>query len=377
MLKRIVKKLLFKLPVGKYIFLESFPDLSDNTKAVFDRMLELGLDKKYKFVWLVADKRKIAPENKHKNIIYIDTKTRFNNILFKYYGYRAKCLISCNIFLVSRRQDQKSFYLTHGTAIKSIHSYYTMPRGVDYLLVASEGTKSMMAYELMVDIDKVVATGFPRNDVFSDPPRDIHPLFEGDYDKIIVWYPTFRQHKLGRKKTACSNALPILYDPQHAIELNRIAEEKKVLIVIKPHFVQDISCITKYNLKNIKFIDDSFFTDNKISSYEFIGNCDAMITDYSSVYFDYLLCNKPIALIWEDIEQYKQDPGFSIDMEYYGKAAEKIYNIEDFKNFIVQLADGHDDLEQARKEINTWANISDDGKNTERVVDFIIDKANL
>ena len=47
-IKRIVLKILSVLPTGKYIVFESVPDLSDNPKPVFDRMLEMKLDKKYK-----------------------------------------------------------------------------------------------------------------------------------------------------------------------------------------------------------------------------------------------------------------------------------------------------------------------------------------
>ena len=43
-------------------------------------------------------------------------------------------------------------------------------------------------------------------------------------------------------------------------------------------------------------INDSFFIDNDITSYELLAACDSMITDYSSVYFDYTLCDKPIGL---------------------------------------------------------------------------------
>ena len=68
-------------------------------------------------------------------------------------------------------------------------------------------------------------------------------------------------------------------------------------------FRQDISYIQKYALSNICFIDDAFFRRNNITSYEFVGSCDALITDYSSIYFDYLLCGKPAAVIWEDIEE--------------------------------------------------------------------------
>lgn len=374
MIKKILKKLLGLLPLGRYIVFESIPDLSDNTKAVFDKMVELGLNKKYKFVWCVSDKKKYS--NKKDGIIYIDTKTRFNSMMSTYYILRAKCLISCNSFLISILKKQKSFYLTHGTAIKSVRNYYNVPDAVDYMLIASEPSKKMMSYEFRYDENKIIALGYPRNDFIQNASRDLHNYFETDYKKIIVWYPTFRQHKKGFK-TGSTNALPIISDSETAITLNEFARKHNTLIVIKPHFVQDISYIKNNNLSNICFIDDTFFVTNKISSYEFVGSCDALITDYSSIYYDYLLCNKPIALIWEDIQEYKKNPGFAVDIDYIGKAAEKIFNLYDFEKFIDHVSNGVDYLEEERREINEWANYSDDSKNTERVVDFIIEKANL
>lgn len=373
-LKKIVLKILSVLPAGKYIVFESVPDLSDNPKPVFDRMLEMELDKKYKFVWFVSDKTKKSPwKNK---AICVDTNGFFHKQQFRYYMLRAKCLISCNRFLPTRIGKQKSFYLTHGTAMKSVRNYYTVPSNIDYMLVASEGSKGMMAYEFKVDEEKVVPLGFPRNDVLTSAKVNLHQHFEVNFDKIVVWYPTFRQHRNG-KKTGSTNALPILNNAEAAIALNETAKKARLLIVMKPHFAQDISYIKDSNLSNIRFITDEFFVENGISSYEFIAGCDAMITDYSSIYFDYLLCDRPIALIWEDIEDYRKDPGFAVDVDYIGKGAEKIYTLQDFEKFIAEVSAGVDNLRNERREICEWANYAADGKNTERVVDFIIEKANL
>ena len=130
-------------------------------------------------------------------------------------------------------------------------------------------------------------------------------------------------------------------------------------------------------MENICFIDNAFFEKNDLTSYAFVGGCDAMITDYSSIYFDYLLCNKPMAVVWEDIDEYRQSPGFAVDVDYYLSGAEKVYNIDDFERFIQNLANGNDELRERRHEINQWANYATDGKNASRVVDFIIEKAGL
>lgn len=373
-MNKLIRWFFSMLPLKNYIVFESVPNLSDNTKAVFDEMLLRGLDKKYKLVWIVSDKNKVFP--KYNNTIYIDKNTKLNTLEYWWYRMRAKCLICCNGFTPSKRNDQVSFYLTHGTPIKSVRSYYNAPKNIDYMLVASEKVRELQAYELKYDVNKCIATGQPRNDVFSTTKIDLHQYFDAEYEKLIVWYPTFRQHKKGGK-TGSKNALPILHNAQMAIELNEHAKKEKVLVVVKPHYAQDLSYIKDNKLSNIMFIDDSFFEKNKITSYEFIGNSDALITDYSSVYFDFLLCDKPIAAIWEDIEEYRANPGFAIDVDTYLSGAHKVYTMEDFERFIGVVSEGNDSLRSERMRNNEWANYSQDGKNTERVVNFIVNKASL
>ena len=97
----------------------------------------------------------------------------------------------------------------------------------------------------------------------------------------------------------------------------------------------------------------------------------------SSIYYDYTLCDKPIGLIWEDYEEYAEKPGFVVDMDYMMKGGVKIYDMEDFRSFIRDVAKGIDRLKDERREIRDFANYSTDGKNSKRVVDFIIEQAKL
>ena len=375
LIKNLVKKVLRLMPSDNYIMFESIPDLSDNTMPVFEEMVKRGIGKSYKMVWLIKDCKQNLP--RYENTIYVDMGNIWNRIKYNYYICNSRAIIMCNRILEKGSKKQKEFYLCHGTAIKSVRHYYTLPDYIDYMLVASEGSKDMMAYEFMVDKEKVFALGFPRNDVMGYVKKDLSSLFEMKYKKIVVWYPTFRQHKSSEKLTNCQNALPILHNTEMAKKLNEIAEEKEVLLVIKPHFAQDVSYIKDYNLSNIVFIDDEFFVKNHITSYEFVASTDALITDYSSIYFDYLLCDKPVAVVWEDIEDYKKSPGFSIDVDEMMKCASKIYTLEDFEQFLKDVSCGNDKYRELRKEINVWANYSNDGENTKRVVDFIIEKAHL
>lgn len=374
MLKKILMKLILVLPVSESIVFESIPNFSDSPVAVFDEFVRRGYDKKYKLVWWLHKNH--ASCAKPQNCICLDDTTLVGHFLLWFYKLRAKCLISCNHFLETVRDDQIAVYITHGTVIKQTGAGNVLPKNIDYVIVASDHVKEVMAWDLEANINKFYGLGYPRNDALQKEDLDLHPMFPVEYQKIVVWYPTFRQNKNG-SKTGSRNALPILHNADNARRLNEIASRNGVLLVVKPHFAQDISYIEDCNLSHIRFINDSFFEKHQISSYEFVGSCDALVTDYSSIYYDFLLCDRPVAAIWEDIEEYRLNPGFAVDVDYYVKGAEKIYNLADFEAFIDRLANGVDLLRAERAEINALVNHSSDGKNAERVVDFIIEKAGL
>ena len=243
-IKAKLKKLLWNAyciahPLKNIIVLESVPDCSDNTWAVFQEMMKRGLFKQYKLVWRVSKAHSFL---QYPNTDYLDTNDAHGRRKYLRYVRCAKCLICCNNFLGSTRKGQFSIYLSHGTALKSVRSYYTVPANINCFLAASKQVVDLQAYEFNCDKAKIVPLGFPRNDVFSCLPFPVKSVLEGEFKKVLLWYPTFRQHKNGLK-TESLHALPIIYDIGAAKHINDIAKQSGVLIVIKPHFAQDLTYI--------------------------------------------------------------------------------------------------------------------------------------
>jgi hypothetical protein len=87
--------------------------------------------------------------------------------------------------------------------------------------------------------------------------------------------------------------------------------------------------------------------------------------------------DKPAAVVWDDIEDYKKNPGLAIDVEKYMAGAHKIYCAEELCAFLEDLAAGRDPLAEERKRINALVNVADDDESSRRVVDFIVEKAGL
>ena len=121
-----------------------------------------------------------------------------------------------------------------------------------------------------------------------------------------------------------------------------MGEGWKILIKVHPHLAQ------KYQLDNCKFPTEQLYPV-----------IDLLITDYSSVVFDYMLFDKSFLIYAPDYEEYMQQRGCYIDLEKkmpggvareYGELVQKIRsmnnkksfegNMKDFVTFHVSKCDG-------------------------------------
>ncbi|MGN0527800.1 MAG: CDP-glycerol glycerophosphotransferase family protein [Eubacterium sp.] len=378
-LKEYIRNLFDKvtnlLPIKKMILFESNPDYSDNTKAVFDEMLKRGLNNKFKLVW-VCDKTESIDylQKKFKDVNNVDFIYRWSRKFMYYYLKTSCCFIVCNRFIEKSKKKQYYIYLEHGCTLKDTSNYYFFSKSCSDCDIAifSEYLIPYEAKNLKCNENQFRVLGFPRNDTLINQNKtDLKALFpDKSFEKCVYWMPTYRQHK--SVDIVHSNiAMPILYNESIAAEINKCAGQNDILIVIKPHPAQDVSRIKKLDLDNLVFIDDDFFRKNDIDNYLLLANCDALITDYSSVYYDYLLCDKPIGLCWDDFEEYNKREGFAVDPHFILKGGVKIYNSTDMCSFISDVAKGIDTLCRERNEIKNIIHNYSDGNSTKRVTDYI------
>ena len=365
--KAIVSAILRFGKLKNIVLFESVPDFSDNTREVFDEMIRRGWNEKYRFVWYTNSKSTIGDEMAHKNVSVVDKSRKICRYVL---SYKAKMMISCNVFLPKRRESQYHLFLTHGAALKNCRGGYSLPNDVNHALSLSGYLGKYDAVNYKCAEDRLLALGYPRNDILLTAKISLRDIFNGMmFSKVIYWLPTYRQHKNG-----CSHseiAMPILYNEEVARHVNLVAEENDVLLVVKPHFAQDVTKIKEIQLSHIIFIDDAFLEEKRVTNYQVLANSSALITDYSSVYYDYLLVDRPIGLCWDDFESYKEREGFTVDPHYILSGGEKIYNKEDLCAFIQRIACGKDILQNRRNEIRNLTHLHVDANSTKRVVDYI------
>ena len=157
-------------------------------------------------------------------------------------------------------------------------------------------------------------------------------------------------------------------------QLQRLEEqlaEHNILLLFRPHPVQDLSVFHKEELPHIRIADDVFLASMECTLYELLAQTDALITDYSSVYFDYLLTDRPIALTIADREEYFTR--FTLAFPDYKEAVKGFY-IETFSqlsSFLAEIAEGVDSAREERMPAKEKYHTKDAGNSAKAIVDLL------
>lgn len=379
---RFFSNVLSLFPLKDVVVLESNPDYSCNTYPVF-----LELRKRlpnYKMVWYLSKSTKKLEGT--DDVVFYDDDKLPNRIKFAYYKYFSKAFVCCNRAIKKKRNDQLSLYLTHGSITKRTKGYHEPGSKVDFIHVQSHFFDKLIEEQYGASPEKFVYHGFPRCDYFyQDEADDLVSRLEqlGVKGSFIVWLPTFRKQKISGRdahsKQYESMGIPLIYTEKALTELDAFLAKNKFYIVYKPHPVYEIPTRVVDKLSNMIIIRDDDLKKAGLQLYQLLAKSSALITDYSSVYFDYLLLNKPIATTLDDVECWKNGNGFAFDIEkLYKETNELLYCEEDLYKFVNDVVIGGKDTHKGdRLKMCELTNMHQDGGSTTRTVNFILEKIGM
>lgn len=375
MLKQIILRALkrIRVPLKKVILLESNPEMGCNTMPVYEEFVRRGINKNYKIIWLVNDKS-IYKNYAIKNVSFINYKpvTVAEKIYYIWVMFSSKCLVFSNRFQYKRWKNQIVINLMHGMPIKSSAGYVEHDT-LDYLITSGERFHHVLSEILDVPLNKIKSLGYPRTDVLRTRSGCAEAMGLSGFSKIIIWMPTFRKHKNGIVDGDVSSyGVPLIYTNEDLRSIDLLLRDMNMVLVIKLHPAQDTTGLSQINASNIRFVTDGDINRKGFSLYEFMADTDALITDYSSVYYDYLLTDKPIGLIIDDIEDYNKNRGIVIDYKEVVKG-HYIYQLLDLYEFLLNTGKDYDPYLNNRLQTKNLYCDFDDFKSTERVVDFILE----
>jgi CDP-glycerol glycerophosphotransferase (TagB/SpsB family) len=372
-----VGKILDFFPLSKTIVLESIPDFACNTYPVYQKLREALPS--HSFVWLVHKRTKNSLPGS-KAVYTGKDRTFWEFFLHQWYLSRCCVMISSNGFECKRTRKQLFLFLTHGSKTKKTRGMYEMGDLVDFINVQSHFFDDIIAYEYNCRKEQLVYLGYPRCDFFFSRKRpDVRALTQTASDeKYVIWLPTFRATKAGRidaqSETYGNIGMPIVYSLDKLNELNSFLAGIRLHILFKPHPAQDMSSVKTAKLSNFHLISDDDVAKAGLQLYEAIAGSEALITDYSSVFFDYLLLDHPIATTTDDIESWKSGRGFAFDIEkMYDRATVRVKDQDELTSFLKSVSDGADEKASGRREVRDITNMHVDGNSAERVAGFICD----
>ena len=227
-------------------------------------------------------------------------------------------------------------------------------------IVSSDAIIHNYAEAFGISKEKVHALGIPRTDLFFDKEKienKKNELFQ-KYNtlknkRIILFAPTFR----GRGRNSA-------YYPEKYIDLeeiyNNLDEEDVFIIKLHPFIKNQI--IIKEEFKD-KIVDLTDYYDIN----DLLLVTDILITDYSSVIFEYSFVEKPIIFYVPDLEEYSNSRSF------YYNYSEYMYGIvaKNQKELIEEIKNPNVDVENIKKFKEKFLNRCD-GRSSKRFVEELI-----
>lgn len=361
------------IPEGKFLLFFSYPNFTDNSYALYLYILSRPEYIKYKKVWIV-DYNEPSFNNRIKQIKAIDESTivvRRNSIISLWYYYRARYFFFTHSLYSSfvLKDKKKRINLWHGMPLKRIAALQnnTSYTGVvsDVVISTSAMFQDIMARSFIHPLEKVVICGQPRNDLFwRDTDYFVNNEIQREkYNKVGMWLPTYRS-SIGDDGNILNEGNPDCYLSFLKREdiglLNDVLEKLNYFLIVKFHPMDILNEEQIPKCSNIKFHNKYNF-DYQL--YPLLGQMDFLLTDYSSVWVDYEILNRPIGFVLNDIEQYSTDRGFTIDKLIEKLPGEVITDYDSLKIFLHNLTP----IQNSQIVWNEYK----DGKSSERLMNYL------
>jgi CDP-glycerol glycerophosphotransferase (TagB/SpsB family) len=362
-------------PLDKHmVVFESFlgKNYSGNPKYVYEQMLRDPKYKNYTFVWSYMGNH---PEEIPGNPILVNRETED----FYRYLAKAKYWVSNILFPVHRKREGNIYLQTwHGTPLKKLgwdidiqgpevlarENFYIESRNWDYLISANPYSSGIFKRAFKFE-KEILETGYPLNDIFYRPdlPEKVAEIkeklqFPKD-KKVILYAPTWRDNEM---VGSWEHSFQLKFDLEQYYEK---LHSEYILVLRMHHLISDALEIDEkykdfvYDLSKYDDIQELYIT------------ADLLITDYSSVFFDYANSKKPMLFYAYDYEMYKENiRGFYLDMEE-DLPGPVLQNEEYLLDAIINIDQVEEDYKEKYEEFYERYCSLEDGNAAKRVVDRV------
>jgi CDP-glycerol glycerophosphotransferase len=355
----------------KMVLFESFHGLamSCNPYAIFKYMLTRPEFSDYKYIWVINDKTSIPEQYlSHKNIIFVK---RESDLYLKYIN-RAGFLINNNSFppYFIRKEGQIYLNTWHGTPLKTlgkdINSGFFEHRNVvrnfyqtTHIISPNSHTTHVMydQHDIAGSYDKLWAeTGYPRIDLTLDKSGEIakktrQVLSVKADEQVLLYAPTYRGLSIGKTSD----------ETEKIEEVLELLSQTGYRVLFRGHHKSE------KKIKSSKLSE--FVVPSVIDTNELLSVVDVLITDYSSIAFDFMVTEKPIIYYIYDLEDYKKERGLYFSME--SMAGDKCKSLSELSKSIKAIDLQNWKISSQYKKSKEEFCPYDDGNVSKRVVDML------
>lgn len=195
-----------------------------------------------------------------------------------------------------------------------------------------------------VSKEGVLMTGHPRVDQFGRPPGDqtMRQLGLDPQKPLILWMPTYRRTEYrGRRLAAVRNWVDA-HDLSEVGSVRDLTEQVAeaalrlgVTVAIKPHPLD----ADRYAAMGLPVVHGEDLRRERITLYQLMGRTHGLLTDYSSVWTDYLAMDRPIGFYCPDLDEYEANRGLNV--EHYPDLipGPLLESVSDFEQFLCDCVD--------------------------------------
>lgn len=357
-----ILKLLVK-PDNELILFNSFggKKFDDSPLEIYKQMIVDPRFKDYKLVWAF---------HKPDDFPEVENKIRSDSFQYFLYSLKARVWITNSAIqrgLKYRGKNTFSLNTWHGTPLKKMGrdsnpNMKSSPlKDYNVLLAQSEYEKNIMSKAYNICPDRFRVFGLPRNDVLAhvskaeqESAKEV--LGIPKEKKVILYAPTFRDYQLDEHFFQTLD-IPLNYKyweeqmgDEYVFLLRVHYEVAKHTQLPKGRMWKDVS-----NYKNLNTL--------MIAS-------DVLITDYSSIMFDYSILGKPIICFAYDYEEYEEKRGMYFDVRKHLITFQDGNEMADYI-FSGDLIDSVDKTAQFRKKF-----VEEYGSAAKKSVDLIYNEIN-
>jgi CDP-glycerol glycerophosphotransferase len=366
------------LPAKKnLIMFESFlgKQYSCNPRAIYEYLKEHHPE--YKLVWSVDPRFEKGFLEKG-----IPFARRFS-VKWLFLMARARFWVTNSRMPLWIPKPKKTIYLQtwHGTPLKKLahdmkevlmagttteqykKEFFHESRNWDYLI--SPNHYSTEIFKRAFQFDKeMIESGYPRNDIFYHPNFEKRAkVFKKNHNlpedkRVILYAPTWRDNQYQQQGQ-------YKLDLQLDLEKLRASLGEEYIIILRMHYL----VAENFDLGSFKGFAYDFSKHEDIQDLYLIS--DLLITDYSSVFFDYANLKRPMIFFTYDLEEYKEDiRGFYFDFEKKAPGP-LVETTEEVIELIKSLADATIPNDRMNEFYQRFCYL-EDGHATERVVKEVI-----